>query len=131
MDFSQCRFQDSLKTACGSSLGCSESLKVIECDDNIEKHQESFNLWRTSGLKEIDFIIARVRHFQLSKNQIESMNICPRHRHNLRKFCCPPGTCRYLLHFLNVAMERDIQAVLKNTVGMCRKSIYLHRFSNS
>ena len=131
MDFSQCSFKHNLKTACGSSRGETyESVRLIECDETIEQHLKSCNLWRKSGLNEIDLILARAGHFGLSENKINSMNICPRHRHNLGKFWRLPGTCRYPLHtgprkkpgkdyhVINVAMARDVQAILKNTVAI-------------
>ncbi len=130
MDSSQCSFKDNIKTACGSSRGCSESIKLTECDGNIEQHLKSCNLWRTSGLNETSLILARAGHFELSKNQIDSMNICPRHRHILGKFWGPPGTCCYPLHTdprkkhgknyhtINVAIAKDIQAILKKTVAI-------------
>ena len=138
MNFSQCSFKDNLKTACGSSRGCSESKKLKECDDNIEQHLKNCNLWRTSGLNEADLILARAGHFGLSKKQIDSMNICPRHRHNLGKFWRPPGTCRYPLHtgprkklrkdyhVINIAIAKDIQAILKNTVAIGSRELLIH-----
>ena len=122
MDFSQCSFKDNQKTACGSSPGCYESVRLIECDDDIEQHLKSCNLWRTSGLNEIDLILARAGHFDLSENKIDSMNICPRHRHNLGKFWKKPGKD---YHVINVAMARDIQAILKNTVAIGSRELLI------
>ncbi len=98
MDFSQCSLKDNIQTACGSAQGCSELIKLTECDGNIEQRLKSCKLWRMSGLNETCLMLVRAGDFELNKNQIDSMNICPHHRHILGKFYHPPGTYRYPLH---------------------------------
>ena len=60
-------------------------VKVDECQDTITTQLETCHLSK-SGLSEAELILSRAGHFDLTKDQIQQMVICPQHRHKLGKF---------------------------------------------
>jgi len=124
-----CSFQDYRKICCGSSRGCSELKKLLECEDEIWSYLQSYNL-SMSGLKECDLILARAGIFGLDQVEIESMMVCPKHRHQLGRFWRAPRSCQYPSHsgprkkqckdrhVINMAIAVEVQSVFKVTVGI-------------
>ena len=85
------------KIACGSSRNLSQMVKVDECQDTITTQLKICHLSK-SGLSEAELILSRAGHFDLTKDQIQQMVICPQHRHKLGKFWRPPRSCQYPSH---------------------------------
>ena len=83
-----------------------------------------------SGLSEAELILSRAGHFDLTKDQVEQMVICPQHRHKLGKFWRPPRSCQYPSHsrprkkhcnerhVIGLETAKNIQSVFKDTVSI-------------
>ena len=97
MNFESCSFRQIKKIACGSSRNLSQMVKVDECQDTITTQLETCHLSK-SGLSEAELILSRADHFDLTKDQVQQMVICPQHRHKLGKFWRPPRSCQYPSH---------------------------------
>ena len=65
-----------------------------EYQDTITTQLEICHLSK-SGLSEADLILSRAGHFDVTKDQVEQMVICPQHRHKLGKFWRPPRSYQY------------------------------------
>ena len=129
MNFESCNFKESRKITCGSSRGFSQLIKVHECQDTITAHLETCHLSK-SGLSEAELILSRAGHFDLTKDQVDQMVICPQHRHKLGRFWRPPRSCQYPSHsgprkkhcndryVIGLEIAKDIQSVFKVTVGI-------------
>ena len=94
MNFESCNFREIKKITCGSSRGLSQMVKVDEYQDTITTQLEICHLSK-SGLSEAELILSRAGHFDLTKDQVQQMVICPQHRHKLGKFWRPPRSCQY------------------------------------
>ena len=129
MNFESCSFRQIKKIACGSSRNLSQMVKVDECQDTITTQLETCHLSK-SGLSEAELILSRAGHFDLTKDQIQQMVICPQHRHKLGKFWRPPRSCQYPSHsgprekhcnerhVIGLETAKNIQSVFKVTVGI-------------
>ena len=60
-------------------------VKVDHCQGTITTQLGISHLSK-SGLSEAKLILSRADHFDLTKDQVEQMVICPQHRHKLGKF---------------------------------------------
>ena len=112
-----------------SSRGFSQLIKVHECQDTITAHLETCHLSK-SGLNEAELILSRAGHFDLTKDQVDQMVICPQHQHKLGRFWRPPRSCQYPSHsgprkkhyndrhVIGLEIAKDMQSVLKVTVGI-------------
>ena len=72
-------------------------VKVDEYQDTITTQLEICHLSK-SGLSEAELILSRAGHFDVTKDQVEQMVICPQHRHKLAKLWRPPRSCQYPSH---------------------------------
>ena len=68
-----------------------------EYQDTITTQLEICHLSK-SGLSEAELILSRAGHFDVTKDQVEQMVICPQHRHKLGKFWRPPRSYQYPSH---------------------------------
>ena len=91
MNFESCNFREIKKITCGSSRGLSQMVKVDECQGTITTQLGISHLSK-SGLSEAELILSRAGHFDLTKDQVEQMVICPQHRHKL-------GKCNYVIPY--------------------------------
>ena len=83
---------------------------------------------RNSGLEESELILTRAGYFGLNAMQVDSMIICPSHRHGLGRFWRAPRTCRYPghsgsrkkqckdRHVINIAMAKTVKTIFNVTV---------------
>ena len=94
MNFESCNFREINKITCGSSRGLTQMIKVDEYQDTITTQLEICRLSK-SGLSEAELILSRAGHFDVTKDQVEQMVICPQHRHKLEKFWRPAHSCQY------------------------------------
>lgn len=94
MNTESCNFREIKKITCGSSRGLSQMVKVDEYQDKITTQLKICHLSK-SGLDEAEVILSRAGHFDVTKDQVEQMVICPQHRHKLGKFWRPPRSCMY------------------------------------
>ena len=129
MNFESCNFREIKKITCGSSRGLSQMVKLDECQDTITTQLEISHLSK-SGVSEAELILSRAGHFDLTKDQVEQMVICPQHRHKLGKFWRPPRSCQYPSHsgprkkhcnerhVIGLETAKNIQSVFKVTVGI-------------
>ena len=127
MNFESCSFRQIKKIACGRSRNLSQMVKV-ECQDAITTQLETCHLSKP-GLSEAELILSRAGHFDLTKDQIQQMVICPQHRHKLGKFWRPPRFCQYPSHsgprkkhcnernVIGLGTAKNIHSVFKVTVG--------------
>ena len=97
MNFESCNLRETKKITCGSSRGLSQMVKVDEYQDTIKTQLEICHLSK-SGLSEAELILSRASHFDVTKDQVEQMVICPQHRHKFGKFWRPPRSCLYPSH---------------------------------
>ena len=97
MNIESCNFREIKKITCGSSRALSQMVKVDEYQDKITTQPEICHLSK-SGLDEAELILSRAGHFDVTKDQVEQMVICPQHRHKLGKFWRPPRSCQYPSH---------------------------------
>ena len=97
MNFESCNFREIKKITCGSSRGLSQMIKVDKYQDIITTQLEIFHLSK-SGLSEAELILPRASHFDVTKDQVEQMVICPQHRRKLGKFWRPLPSCQYPSH---------------------------------
>ena len=104
-------------------------VKLDECQDTITTQFEISHLLK-SGLSGAELILSRAGHFDLTKDQVEQMVICPQHRHKLGKFWRPPRSCQYPSHsgprkkhcnerhVIGLETAKNIQSVFKVTMGI-------------
>ena len=78
MNFESCNFREIKKITCGSLRGLSQMVKVDEYQDTITTQLEICHLSK-SGLSEAELILSRAGHFDVTKDQVEQMVICPQH----------------------------------------------------
>jgi len=93
-----------LKGILSDSDSCSEfrgetiSVPLLECLDDILVHLRSIHLSREK-LKEWQLITARAGLFNLDKERLEAMYVCPKHRRMLGKHWKPSKTaCQHPAH---------------------------------
>ena len=92
-----CSFHAIVKCDCGASRGLETLFLLRDCNDDIGGHLVNCHL-STESLTETDLILARGGLSSVTESQIETMSICPRHRHSLGKFWRPPRSCQYPGH---------------------------------
>lgn len=84
--------------ACGEWRGKGEVVRLLECKDDICIHLRTFHLSR-ENIEEWQLILARVGLFDIEKERIQEMWICPRHRYTLGKnWKASKTACQYPLH---------------------------------
>ena len=83
--------------SCGPSRGSTDLVSINKCVDDISIHLANLHLSRDS-ISEKGLILARAGLSNLSALDLESMNICPKHRHGFGKYWRPPKSCRYPGH---------------------------------
>ena len=64
---------------------------------DVRNHFKSCHLSRTK-VTEQELILARVGRFNLPLDEIKTLTICPKHRHNLGQYWRPLKTCQYPNH---------------------------------
>ena len=92
-----CSLNGIAKSDCGASRGHEKSFPFKDCNENVNAHPVSCHLSK-ERLTEKDLILARAGLFSLSEMQIETMSVCPKHRHSLGRFWRPPRSCQYPGH---------------------------------
>ena len=97
MNFESCNYREIKKITCGSSRSLSQMVKVDDNQDTITTQLEICHLSKSS-LSELELILSRAGHFDVTKDQVELMVIYPQHRHKLRKFWRPPRSYQYPSH---------------------------------
>lgn len=83
------------KISCGADRGASNAVNLNECQHDIKVHLSRCHLSK-SNVKEYELILLRAGLFQVTEEQIKSMNICPNHRNKLGRFWRPLRSCQYL-----------------------------------
>lgn len=138
MDFSHCSLKGVTKIACGNSRGLNELVKLSECKADVAQHLASCNL-RNSGLEESELILTRAGYFDLNTKQVDSMSICPNHRHGLGRFWRAPRTCRYPghsgsrkkqckdRHVINIAIAKAVRSLFNVTVEIGSREYFCLR----
>ena len=94
---SVCSFSGHTEGPCGPCRGKEELVYILECLDDISGHLKKCHLSR-EPLREFELILFRCGMFNVSRDQLEHMRICPNHRYNLGKFWRPSRLCQYPLH---------------------------------
>ena len=92
-----CSVNGIAKSDCGPSRGCEKSFPLKDCNEDVNAHPVSCYLSK-ERLTEKDLILARAGLFLLSEMQIETMSVCPKHKHSLGRFWRPPRSCQYPGH---------------------------------
>ena len=92
-----CSLNGIAKSDCGASRGYEKSFPQKDCIENVNVHPVSCHLSK-ERLTEKDLILARAGLFSLSEMQIETMSVCPKHRHSLGRFWRPLRSCQYPGH---------------------------------
>ncbi|CAB3984486.1 Hypothetical predicted protein [Paramuricea clavata] len=86
---------------CGVSRGCTETVCLYDCKDDIRSHLRSCHLSK-ENVDEYKLILARAGLFDLSDDQMCKMGICPKHRHRLGRYWLKSKTtCQYPGHVGN------------------------------
>ena len=88
-----CSLNGIAKSDCGASRGYEKSFPLNDCNEDVNAHPVSCHLSK-ERLTEKDLILARAGLFSLSEMQIETMSVCPKHRHSLGRFWRPPRSCQ-------------------------------------
>ena len=89
-----CSLNGLAKSDCGASRGHEKSFPLKDCNEDVNVHLASCHLSK-ERLTEKDLILARAGLFSLSEMQIETMSVCPKHRHSFGRFWRPPRSCQY------------------------------------
>ena len=92
-----CSFIGKGKIICGESRGKQDVIPLVECVADVRNHLKSCHLSRTK-VTEQELILARVGRFNLPLDEIKTLTICPKHRHNLGQYWRPLKTCQYPNH---------------------------------
>jgi len=71
---------------CGESRGKVYVISLIQCGDDVTYHLKSCHLSRVKVTEHV-LILARVGNFHPSHAEITKLADCPKHRHNLDKYC--------------------------------------------
>ena len=111
---------------CGPSRGLAEYVELNSCNDDITSHLAKCHLSR-EDISERDLILARVGLLDLDEKQIETINVCPKHRHSLGKFWRPSKLCQYPEHVgkktvvggghvINLKMMKEIKTLISHVV---------------
>ena len=95
-----CSFSELGKSCCGGFCELPNKVcKLLDCKDDITGHLQACHLSRLVGkIQEYELILVRAGKFDLPHNQVETMWICPKHKHNLGRNWRPLRTCHYPLH---------------------------------
>ena len=92
-----CSFIGKGKIICGESRGKQDVIPLVECVADVRNHLKSCHLSRTK-VTEQELVLARVGRFNLPLDEIKTLTICLKHRHNLRQYWRPLKTCQYPNH---------------------------------
>ena len=82
---------------CGGDRGDCNIVSIDECKEDVSGHLLSVHLSREE-FSESELILSRAGLFDVSKEQMHLMYICPRHRNSLGRFFRPLKTCQYPAH---------------------------------
>ena len=83
--------------SCGESRGVTGNVSILECNRDIQTHLRSCHLSRLN-ITEYELILARAGQFNLNRDQMVNMTVCPRHRDNLGRYFRPLRSCQYPVH---------------------------------
>jgi hypothetical protein len=87
-----CSFAEKVNFPCGNSRGCSETVRLVDCCDDVSAHLKKYHLLKSKQ----ELILARSGYFDIIDTQKQCMWICPRHR--LGKFWSSATPCQHPLH---------------------------------
>ena len=93
----KCSLSQRVGDDCRESRGVKEIVKLADCQSDISGHLSRCHLSKT-GLKECDLILLRAGLFNLANAHVQSMTVCPKHRHELGRFWRPSKNCQYPKH---------------------------------
>ena len=96
-EINTCSFAEKVNFPCGNSRGCSETVRLVDCCDDVSAHLAKYHLVK-SKVTESELILARSGYFDISDTQKKCMWICPKHRHSLGKFWRSATPCQHPLH---------------------------------
>ena len=83
--------------SCGESRGVTGNVSILECNRDIQTYLRSCHLSRLN-ITEYELILARAGQFNLKRDQMVNMTVCPRHRDNLGRYFRPLRSCQYPVH---------------------------------
>jgi len=82
---------------CGESRGHKETQLLVKCDDDISGHLKSCHM-SLSDLREYELILQRAGFDDIPMAKLQTMRVCPRHRHGLGRYWRPLRSCQYPSH---------------------------------
>ena len=116
-------------SVCGIDRGKEEWVHFVTCNDDISGHLSGCHLSREI-LSEHELILARCGLFDIPKDHLENMKICPKHRNMMGKYWRPLRTCQYPehkgkatrhlkgSHVVSLQNAKDIQGLFGKTVSI-------------
>jgi hypothetical protein len=118
-----CSFAEKVNFPCGNSRGCSETVRLVDCCDDVSAHLKKYHLLK-SKITECELILARSGYFDIIDTQKQCMWICPRHRHSLGKFWRSATPCQHPLHKHNAYVKKTCKG--RDIINLDRsKEIFL------
>ena len=126
-----CFLRDRNIGECGSDRGRSTYVSLSGCNDDVSGHLAGCHLSQEC-LTEYQLILARSGLYDLADEQLQCMKICPKHRHNLGRFCqypVHPGHLRNIKgnRVINLQTAKEIQTLYNKTVHIRSRKLPVHR----